>query len=126
MNTQLPVLVSEEAFGPQALEQAIEHVARLVRRAAERDGLTEEDVMGHLTDNMLGAVYLGYLHAERDNLDAEARNDAARRTAYRTLYDNGCPGLAYRTVLRLWGRPRARRRPAAIPAGPVVTAHQIG
>ncbi|MFE4263426.1 hypothetical protein [Streptomyces sp. NPDC056883] len=126
MNTQLPALVSEEAFGPRALDQAIEHVARLVRRAAERDGVTDEDVMGHLTDNMLGAVYLGYLHAERDNLDAEARDDAARRTAYRTLYDNGFPGLAYRTVLRLWGRPRSRHRPAAIPTGPVATLHEIG
>ncbi|MEV6956120.1 hypothetical protein [Streptomyces sp. NPDC051183] len=123
MNTQLPALVCEEDFGAQAMEQAVEHVARLVRRVAERDGLTDEAVMGQLTDNMLGAVYLGYLRAERDELDAEARDDAARRTAYRTLYDNGCPGLAYRTVLRLWGRPRARRR-AALPTAPVATPHK--
>ncbi|MEU3907964.1 hypothetical protein AB0F20_29840 [Streptomyces goshikiensis] len=114
MTSNPPAFLSEEAFAPEALEEAVDQVAALVRRAAVRDGLSEEEILSHLTDAMLGAVYLGYLRAHRDQLDEGARDVAARRTAYRTLYDGGCPGLAYRTVLRLWGRPRSRRRTGAV------------
>lgn len=111
--TPLPTLMASHAFDADVLEQAVHHVAQLVRRAAERDDATEEEVLGHLSDAMLGAAYLGYMHALRDELTGEEIDMAARSAAYRILHDGGCPGLAYRTVLRLWGRPRPRRNPAS-------------
>ncbi|MEU9700312.1 hypothetical protein [Streptomyces sp. NPDC047981] len=108
MNTQLPALMADHAIPSEAMAEAVDALAHLVHRAAQRNGTTEEAVLGDLSDAMLGAAYMGYALAINQQLTGEAKEDAARRAAYRKLYEAGSPGLAYRTVLRLWGRPRRR------------------
>ncbi|MER6913973.1 hypothetical protein ABT354_20060 [Streptomyces sp. NPDC000594] len=114
MKPQQSATVTDHVIPAEAQSQAVNDVAALVHRAARRDEVTEEAVLSDLSDAMLGAVYQGYALAIAQDFTGQAREDAARRTAYQKLCEGGAPGLAYRTVLRLWGRPR-RRRPTLAP-----------